>query len=261
MVERTGAALPAAALNDEWRRLCADADANVDAAAWGLRDGGRRMLGSLAEVLAATRDRAALDAADVVLLGLVQRARQGDRLAARVVLQRVLPPLLSQALKRTRLQPREADPLLAEYLGAAWWLICEYPVERRPRSVAANVVLDAIAAVSGYRASRAYRYEVAVVPETLRGSGAEGLTARADGRPSGYEPSAEVLAERVLESARRAGVSEQTLELLVELHVRGRPRWHVAREVGRSTRSIANWRLAAEREVRAAVDRDGLVDV
>jgi hypothetical protein len=218
------------------------------------------LLGSLAEVLAATRDRAALDAADVVLLGLVERARQGDRLAARVVLQRVLPPLLSQALKRTSLQPREADPLLADYLGAAWWLICEYPVERRPRSVAANVVLDAIATVSGYRPSRPYRYEVAMMPEALTRDGSAALTARVDGRPSGYEPPAEVLAERVLESARRAGVREETLELLVELHVRGRPRWHVARDVGRSTRSIANWRLAAEREVRAAVARDGLVD-
>jgi DNA-directed RNA polymerase specialized sigma24 family protein len=83
---------------------------------------------------------AAADAADALLWELVGRART-DQLAARVVLQRLLPGLSAVARRQGRCM---ADHLQAfdDVLAAAWSVIRNFPVERRRRHVAAALLRD-----------------------------------------------------------------------------------------------------------------------
>ena len=102
-----------------------------------LEAAGARTLGELeAAVRAATPAEA-----DLVLLALVRRAVAGDDLAARVLLQLLLPGARSLARRWWALgdqHERAAATVLAVYHR-----IRTYPVERRPGRVAANILLDA----------------------------------------------------------------------------------------------------------------------
>ena len=75
---------------------------------------------------------------DRVLAALVVAART-DPLAARVVLQRLLPGISALARRRSRCMDehmRNTD----EAVAAAWSVICTHPVERRPDWVASNLL-------------------------------------------------------------------------------------------------------------------------
>jgi hypothetical protein len=124
-------------LDDEWRRLRADRGARrrlqdvCDAA------GGAVSLGDVERFV-----RAAHPAdADRVLLALVRRAVAGDDLAARVLLQLLLPG--TRALARRWWALGDADERAAAAVTAVYHRIRHYPIERRPGRVAANVLLDA----------------------------------------------------------------------------------------------------------------------
>jgi hypothetical protein len=124
-------------LDDEWRRLRADRGARrrlqdvCDAA------GGAVSLGDVERFV-----RAAHPAdADRVLLALVRRAVVGDDLAARVLLQLLLPG--TRALARRWWALGDADERAAAAVTAVYHRIRHYPIERRPGRVAANVLLDA----------------------------------------------------------------------------------------------------------------------
>jgi hypothetical protein len=124
-------------LDDEWRRLRADRGAArrlqdvCDAA------GGAVSLGDVERFV-----RAAHPAdADRVLLALVRRAVAGDALAARVLLQLLLPG--TRALARRWWALGDADERAAAAVTAVYHRIRHYPIERRPGRVAANVLLDA----------------------------------------------------------------------------------------------------------------------
>jgi hypothetical protein len=124
-------------LDDEWRRLRADRGAGrrlqdvCDAA------GGAVSLGDVERFV-----RAAHPAdADRVLLALVRRAVAGDALAARVLLQLLLPG--TRALARRWWALGDADERAAAAVTAVYHRIRHYPIERRPGRVAANVLLDA----------------------------------------------------------------------------------------------------------------------
>jgi DNA-directed RNA polymerase specialized sigma24 family protein len=137
---RVAASTPAR-LDAEWVRLCADR-----AIARRLR---RRPLAgctSLADLLAAAgggpRPAADLDDADVVVSTLMRDVAAGDGLAARVVLQRLLPGLVATATRRTRSHPWDRQPLLDDLVAEAWETILRYPIERRPRRVVGNLCRD-----------------------------------------------------------------------------------------------------------------------
>jgi hypothetical protein len=124
-------------LDDEWRRLRADRGARrrlqdvCDAA------GGAVSLGDVERFV-----RAAHPAdADRVLLALVRRAVAGDDLAARVLLQLLLPG--TRALARRWWALGDADERAAAAVTAVYHRIRHYPIERRPGRIAANVLLDA----------------------------------------------------------------------------------------------------------------------
>ncbi|MGH9272387.1 MAG: hypothetical protein ACRDZ2_14055 [Ilumatobacteraceae bacterium] len=79
-------------------------------------------------------------AADHVLGRLVGIARH-DELAARVVLQRMMPGLL--AVVRRRHRADDVDSSFEQLIGAAWLVIQAYQPDARPSRIAANLVRDA----------------------------------------------------------------------------------------------------------------------
>jgi hypothetical protein len=116
-------------LDDEWRRLSADR-------------GARRRLRDVCDAAGGAVSLAAHPAdADRVLLALVRRAVSGDALAARVLLQLLLPG--TRALARRWWALGDADERAAAAVTAVYHRIRHYPIERRPGRVAANVLLDA----------------------------------------------------------------------------------------------------------------------
>jgi hypothetical protein len=124
-------------LDDEWRRLSADRGGRrrlrevCDAA------GGALSLGDVERFVRAAHPAEA----DRVLLGLVRRAVAGDALAARVLLQLLLPG--TRALARRWWALGDADERAAAAVTAVYHRIRHYPIERRPGRVAANILLDA----------------------------------------------------------------------------------------------------------------------
>jgi DNA-binding CsgD family transcriptional regulator len=101
-------------------------------------DAGQAGRSSVDEVAAARR-------ANDVLSGLLALAGTDD-LAARVVLQRLLPGLFAIA-RRWQRRCGESCDAVAEVVSAAWGVIREYPLERRPHHLVANLLHD-----SEYRA-------------------------------------------------------------------------------------------------------------
>jgi DNA-directed RNA polymerase specialized sigma24 family protein len=73
---------------------------------------------------------------DPWLAQLIAAAQGGDELAGRCVVQAVLGRLVAIARRDSRL---DVDQLV----GALWLRIHAYPLERRPRAIVSNLVLDA----------------------------------------------------------------------------------------------------------------------
>lgn len=81
------------------------------------------------------------DDADAYLLALVSLAAH-DALAAQIVLHRLLPPVISIARRRGKMHQGGIEGALCDLVAQAWFVITTYPVDRRPRKVAANMVRD-----------------------------------------------------------------------------------------------------------------------
>jgi hypothetical protein len=85
--------------------------------------------------------------ADLVLVALVRRAVEGDQLAARALLQLLLPGVRRLAQTWWSLGDREEREAAA--VAAVWDRIVSYPLARRPGKVAANILLDAAGMLRG----------------------------------------------------------------------------------------------------------------
>lgn len=92
-------------------------------------------------ILAGFRGAKCDEAADQVLAAIVRRAH-ADQLAARIVLQRVFPPMLAIARRRGKIRALGFDYAFSLVLSHAWEVIRTYPIERRPSKIAANIVRD-----------------------------------------------------------------------------------------------------------------------
>ncbi|MGV8910549.1 MAG: RNA polymerase sigma factor [Propionicimonas sp.] len=112
------------ALNDEWAALLPGPSGQLSdwAAAEPALDG----VADLGGVLDLIRHRP-----DDVLAALLRLGASGDHLAYRVVLQTMLGMLVRSCAGR--------PDLLPEAISELWLAIAEYPLQRRPRSIAANL--------------------------------------------------------------------------------------------------------------------------
>ncbi len=181
----------------EWTRLRTLPEHLRTASTWRIVD---RPVDSLDEILVAVGyEGERMPDTERRLRQLVALARD-DELAARVVIQRILPGLLAVVRRRRG----QADAVFEELIGAAWIAVRTYNPTRSPGSIAAALISDA-----DYNAFRA---------DTRRRSSTERpVDPQADDVAHVHEPSScEQLAE-LLADAADAGVDADDLELLRQL--------------------------------------------
>lgn len=78
---------------------------------------------------------------DEYLARLVECAKADD-LATRMVFQRIMPGLISMAMRRAPLTVGGLSSAFDLIASAAWIVIRRFPIDRRPRRVAANLLMD-----------------------------------------------------------------------------------------------------------------------
>jgi hypothetical protein len=140
------------------------------------------------------------------ILAALLRLGQSDPLAARVVLQVLLPGLKNLA-SRILFEAEERATVWSLLLGHAWEQIRCYPLARRPRRIAANLLLDTLKATTAeLKAERRTREQLQL---DLAAADAAAVTVESD-------------VERLLADAVAAGVvSEQEAELILETRIDG----------------------------------------
>lgn len=238
---RTGAALDRrytfSRLQGEWERLSLSSTAIDTARSWALGI----TIDTLDDVLGASGYGAVgRDAADddPMLARLVTLARH-DTLAARILLQRMMPGLAVIARRRSR---DGGDEYQAgdDVLAAAWTVIRTYPVERRPRFIAVNLLRDA----DYYAFRRGFRRVDRDIP-----TASESFERTADDT---VEAETMCSIADIVHLAVRAGVSDDDLNLVRRLAAGVRPE-QIAAEMGVTDRTIRNYRRAMIERLRAVV--------
>lgn len=231
----------------EWERQARGRRARAALAAWaaaeeasegenGGGDGGATAapgvlgaFGDLFELVEAVQRGADRARADRVLAALVARARSGDELATATVVHALTPGCLALAGRLARFSTfGEAAADVAAQVVVA---VRTYPLERRPRAVAANVLLDCAqvltragrksarraAACVPFHEARADDAAVVVAPSAGEEDGLEGLLAWAVAEGHLCPASAELIRATRLGDvapahlAALAGVEPQTL--------------------------------------------------
>ncbi len=229
-------------LNREWRLLDGDPSALSRARSWGLtRD---RALDRLDALLARAGYGTAPDdeIGDRVLASLVLLAR-GDDLAARIVLQRILPGLVRIAMRRGRIVAGGPVAAFGDLASVAWEVIRGYPIERRSQRVAANLLRDI--EYQTFVRSRRRRSREVYVPDVEVELGEE------HGVEDDLDPGARMEWGQLLDWATRRGVAAVHLDLLRRLAAGGSSS-EIAQALRCTDRTIRNRRQVAIDEVRRA---------
>jgi len=158
--------VPVTRLESDWRRELAGPLLADHMRGWRKRQPALRPFTNPAALLGYLRHSRPGEREDAVLLALLRCAR-GDLLAARFVLHAMMP-----ALKRISagvlIDAGEQAELWSTLLYCAWERIRSYPVQRRPRRVAANLRLDVLHdLVRAHRLDNAQRRLVVPCPPAL----------------------------------------------------------------------------------------------
>jgi hypothetical protein len=234
-------------LNEEWRRLAADARTAALIASWPAELACYRDPTAL---LAAVGREGGLPmaAADQVLAALV-RVGHDDALAARVALQRVVPGLVRAADRRTSTRREQRQRVFDDLVANAWLVIRCYPLERRPTKIAVNVLRDA-------------EYLTCVRPVRLRSATERPVVVRAgsrrlvpcglDGRPEDHADAATELAE-VFALATAAGVDRRDVAMLGSVVLGGWSAGEIAERFAVTTRTVRNRRVRTTAALAAAM--------
>lgn len=133
-------AVPIARLEEDWRRELVTRELAARFRQWQAAEPDLRSFADPAAVLRFLRHSSPGERQDRVLRALLASARH-DAAAARVVLHALLPGL-KRLSSRLLVDARDQGDLWAALLAAAWQRIRRYPLDRRPRRIAANVLLD-----------------------------------------------------------------------------------------------------------------------
>jgi hypothetical protein len=224
-------------LNDEWARIAADTCGAAQIDQWPDQ---LARYGHPDTLLAAVGRGGGLpmEEADQLLAELV-RVGRGDVLAARIVLQRVLPGLVTTAVRRTAGRPIDRLALFDDLVANAWLVIRSFPIERRPTKIAVNILRDT-------------EYQTCVRPVRLRSSGelpaalfVDGHSlprCRLDGTPEGGRPVVhEVVSVLIMGAA--AGLRRRDLAMLGAATVGGLTVAEVAERFRVTPRTVLNRRL------------------
>lgn len=128
-------------LDLEWERIGKGPRGRAALRRWASDDSCLVGLRSLDELVERVNERGNTARSDAILLALVRRAATDD-LAARTVLQAMMPAVKNLTSKFSACGAWSAEETAAEVVAAMWERIRSYPVERRPGKVAANLTLD-----------------------------------------------------------------------------------------------------------------------
>ncbi|MEY5059053.1 MAG: hypothetical protein RJA51_800 [Actinomycetota bacterium] len=232
---------PGRRLVDEWESMNRRRSALQHADGWDLVDWDIESLDDL--VVAAGFGLAPDDSDGDHILWHLTVLAETDDLAARIVLQRILPPLFSIAKRRGRITPGGIAAALDDVLAVSWVVIKTYPHARRPRKVAANLTRD-VEYAAFVRPARLRR--VQEVPTDLA---VNGPSSAPDSIPVDLEIAL------VLDEAESRGVAREHIELL-RMFARGLSSGAIALESNWSARTIRNRRRIAIEEVRRALADD-----
>jgi len=222
-------------LESEWRTLADDT-----AKARRLRDvcqlaGDARTLGDVERYVRA----AGPETADRILLQLVRHATVGDGLAARVLLQLLLPGTRNLARRWWALG--DSDERAAAAVTAVYHRIRLYPLDRRPGRIAANVLMDA---------ARELRRSVAraemTTPSADVGDRHDQSASAASLTPSTSHAAGE-LAEVLVDAVDAGTITRADAELIAQSRIGGTRVEAIASRRGTSTRTLWARRQAAER--------------
>ena len=215
-------------LQREWVRLNRSPHALSAARSWPLRI---ERFESLDELLVASGFGQVARAADHDddLLGDLLAAARTHPLAARVVLQRLLPGLSAIARRHTRVGT-ELVGSIDDLLAAAWTVIRTYPIDRRPTFVVAGLLRDC-----EYHAFRRHRRRKGVFLPVPNERFTDGAAIETD--DAGTE------LRRLLDDAARAGMSTDDLVLARRL-AEGTTTAQLAAEAQVTERTIRNHRAA-----------------
>lgn len=231
-------------LFQEWHQLCTRRAVLDHVRSWPLEGPPVRSLVDLLHRCGYERHADDHDADDT--LRQLLRLAAHDHLAARVVLQRLLPGMLAIAHRRGHGTPAGSEPALAEVMGTMWVLVRSYPVHRRSRHLAANLLRDA-------------EYQAFRRPARLMSHRREIPTARLVSRFSdSVDPTFNWLDDpgrrlaEALNRGRSAGLSTADLELLTRL-ASGESTETLATQLGVSDRTLRARRAAAVQRLRQVV--------
>jgi len=208
-------------LEDEWGRLALDTSVARRLSEVCVVAGGARSLGELERFVRA----ADAPTADAVLAALAARAAGGDYLAARVLLQLLLPGV--RRLARTWWALGDAEERAAAAVAAVYERIVRYPIARRPRRIAANILMDA---GQDLRRSLARR----PAPQDPLPTGLE--AAEATSTHPGIE-----LAETLADAVGEGLVSSSDAQLIAASRIVGTPLREIALRTGAKLRTL-QWR-------------------
>ena len=232
-------------LDREWGRVRRRPAALHRVRGWDGDDAFRRTVGGvrcLDEVLAATQPHAgSRGSGDAILRRLLELATS-EELAGRIVLQRLLPGLISQS-RRWVEYGSSSDPSDIA-IGAAWLAIRSFDVDVRSRHIAPALIADAMW-IGFRRAARRRGASEIPLPTCVLGAQpapphlADPLTALAG----------------TMRAAARAGVRPSDLELLRTIVSAGGPT-RAARDCAVTVRTIRNRRDQAARRIRNALGPD-----
>jgi DNA-directed RNA polymerase specialized sigma24 family protein len=134
--------LPVDMMDGDWRQVQHSASLRRRFDAWREIEPALAAFQSPAGLVRFLREPGAGARKDEILCALLARAR-GEPLAGRVVLEAVLPGLKNIA-GRLLVDVRDREELWSVLLACAWEQIRTYPVARRPRRVAANLLFDCL---------------------------------------------------------------------------------------------------------------------
>ena len=226
-------------LQREWNVLSLRRSAVDQATAWQLTP---RVLSSLDELLVLTGlgTRPAHPASDETLRRLVTLARHDD-LAARVVLQRMLPGLSNCAKRNADGFETQLDAL-DELLTEAWTVIRSFPIESRDRYVIKNLLRDC-----EYRAFLKARRRMLVQELTDPAD----LDRAADVDEAADEPIGIIV--ELLGRARSAGMSDADVAVVVTLLNTSTVK-QAAAALRVTDRTVRNRRESVVRQLRALAD-------
>ena len=219
------------ALEHEWPQLLPSLNARLRT--WGRREPVFAAFPAAPLLLRALRSQQDHRLEDAILLALLREARQ-DRLAGRFVVQALLPGL-KRAAARILFEAGERDELWSILLANLWERITSYPLERRPRRVAANLLLDTIhATLTDFgRARRTIQATEPLVSDELAPARRE-------------EEEAEVVLAR---AARAGAISCEEAVLILRTRLEGLSLATLARELGVSYDALRVRRRRAERRL------------